>query len=101
MLNYYFVSTYRAYKKHWDLRAQIDWLRATATEEKLSERTDSEISDEVDQGLISLVDKSTYRNLLTVEKLDYKCRHLKKSNEGSNFPLCGERKCVVAKSGHS
>ncbi len=58
MLNYYCMSTYRAYKKHWDLRAQIDLLRAT-TEDKLSERADSEISDEVDQGLISLVDKST------------------------------------------
>ena len=66
MLNCYFMSgnhlsTYRAYRKHhWDLRAQIDVLRAT--DDKLSEHTDSysELSDEVDQGLISLVDKSTY-----------------------------------------
>ena len=74
MLNYYFVSTYRAYKRHWDLRAQIDLLRAHCSEDKLSERTDdnSEISDEVDQGLISLVDKSNtylHRNFFLEARL--------------------------------
>ena len=55
MLNYFHVSNYRAYKL--DLRAQIDLLRATT--DRFSEKADSEISDEVEQGLISLVDKST------------------------------------------
>ena len=64
MLNFYLLmnsnhlTTYRAYRKHGhlDLRAQIDVL------DQLSEHTESysELSDEVDQGLISLVDKSTY-----------------------------------------
>ena len=47
-------------KKYCDLRTQIDVLRAT--EDKLTEYTDSnsEISDEIDQGVISLVDKSEF-----------------------------------------
>ena len=68
MLNFYLLmnsnhlTTYRAYRKHGhlDLRAQIDVL------DQLSEHTESysELSDEVDQGLISLVDKSTYSKLV-------------------------------------
>ena len=59
MLNYFHVSNYRQWKL--DLRAQIELLRASADRFSESERekADSEISDEVEAGLISLVDKST------------------------------------------
>ena len=70
MLNFYLLmnsnhlTTYRAYRKHGhlDLRAQIDVL------DQLSEHTESysELSDEVDQGLISLVDKSTTTIIYTI-----------------------------------
>jgi hypothetical protein len=49
--------SYRVYKNSLDLRNQIELLKATV--DHFSEKADSEISDEVDQGLISLVDKST------------------------------------------
>ena len=51
-----------------DLRAQIGLLRATADRFSESEKaaSDSEISDEVDQGLISLVDKSTTTIIYTI-----------------------------------
>ena len=45
------------YRKAADLKLQIEDLRSKALE-AYSEKTDSDISDEVDQGLISLVDKS-------------------------------------------
>ena len=48
------------YRKAVDLRLQIEALKAAALEAytEKTEKTDSDISDEVDQGLISLVDKS-------------------------------------------
>ena len=51
------------YRKAADLKLQIEDLRSKALE-AYSEKTDSDISDEVDQGLISLVDKSTYSKLV-------------------------------------
>ena len=45
------------YRKAADLKLQIEDLKSKALE-AYSEKTDSDISDEVDQGLISLVDKS-------------------------------------------
>ena len=68
MLNYFHVSNYRQWKSKLDLRAQIGLLRATADRFSESEKaaSDSEISDEVDQGLISLVDKSTTMALFTL-----------------------------------
>ena len=45
--------------KYWDLRGQIEHLRVHV--DRVSEKADeSEISDEVDQGLISLVDTSRH-----------------------------------------
>ena len=48
------------YRKAVDLRLQIEALKAAALEAytEKTEKTDSDISDEVDQGLVSLVDKS-------------------------------------------
>ena len=68
MLNYFHVSNYRQWKSKLDLRAQIGLLRATADRFSESEKaaSDSEISDEVDQGLISLVDKSTTTIIYTI-----------------------------------
>ena len=68
MLNYFHVSNYRQWKSKLDLRAQIGLLRATADRFSESEKaaSDSEISDEVDQGLISLVDRSTTTIIYTI-----------------------------------
>lgn len=89
MLNYFHVSNYRQWKSKLDLRAQIGLLRATADRFSESEKaaSDSEISDEVDQGLISLVDRSTTTIIYTIHTTRdfggyYGGSKLKKTNRG-------------------
>ena len=73
LLSVMYLYTYRAYVKQLSLRSQIELLKAlngitppaTTTAATAASNCDSEISDEVDQGLISLVDKSTYSSTIT------------------------------------